>query len=318
MISLPQLISEAPLLLMEAAVVERLRRTPGLALHQTLVNAPLIYDPAGREAMAEIYREYMTIATEASLPFLMCTPAWRCNQERVQGWAEERQLPTQSINEDAVRFLQQLRQEQSETPDSIYIGGMLGCKNDCYRPEEALSSQHAETFHAWQIDRLATAGVDFLIAETLPESGEALGIARAMQTTGLPYVISFVIGRDGCILDGHSLSEAIDLIDSGVSRSPLGYMVNCAHPDFLSAETLPGRGDCRSGVEPGSETAGLIGFLANASSLSHAELEASETVKVGDLAHWGRAMMRLNREFGVQVLGGCCGTDARHLRLLAG
>ena len=128
-----------------------------------------------------------------------------------------------------------------------------------------------------------------------------------MERTGLPYVISFVIDRQGRILDGRPLAEAMELIDGSTRRAPLGYMVNCAHPDFLCPDD-----------QPQAMFSRLIGFLANASSLSHDELERADSVQVGDLDHWTEAMLRLNTQFGVKVLGGCCGTDRRHLERLAG
>jgi len=290
--------------------VEQLRREESVSLHETLVHAPLIYRQRTRELMADIYREYVNIALAADLPLLMCSPTWRCNSERVAAWTDKGSIiceAHESINEDSVQFLKSLRAEFDHAMERLAIGGMVGCRNDCYLPEQSLSTERAELFHAWQIDRLAGAGVDFLIAETLPETLEALGIARAMERTGLPYVVSFVIGCDGRILDGRSLAEAMDLIDGSTKQAPLGYMVNCAHPDFLCMDDQPQEMFSR-----------LLGFLANASSMGHDELEGTDSVQVDDLDHWARAMLRLNSHFGVQVLGGCCGTDRRHLKLLAG
>jgi len=308
--NLPRLLNEESRILMEAAVVERLRHAEDVSLHETLIHAPLIYQPRAGQSMADIYREYVSVALAADLPLLMCSPTWRCNAERVAectGGGSTAGDARESINEDAVRFLRDLRAEYDNATDRLGIGGLLACKNDCYRPQQALSTEDAEVFHAWQVERLAGAGADFLIAETLPEALEALGIARAMERTGLPYVISFVIGRDGRILDGRPLAEAMDLIDCSTQQAPLGYMVNCAHPDFLRVDDQPEAVFTR-----------LLGFLANASSLSHDQLEGADSVQVDDLDHWAHAMLRLNTRFGVKVLGGCCGTDRRHLELLAG
>ena len=112
---------------------------------------------------------------------------------------------------------------------------MIGCKNDCYKPNEGLLAVESEQFHSWQIDQLAKAGIDFLIAVTLPNTQEAKGIAKAMEKTGIPYIISFVIARNGRILDGTDLNVAIDIIDSATNQKPLGFMVNCAYPTFLCA-----------------------------------------------------------------------------------
>jgi len=295
-----RLLDSNDLLLMEAAIVERLRRSPGVALHPQLVHAPLIYDAAGRRALMDLYQEYIDVAAWAGKPFLMCTPTWRANQSRVA--ASDITAP---INQDAVRFLQQLRASQSEAGPTILIGGMIGCKGDCYRPEEALPTLEAERFHAWQIERLAEAGCDYLIAETLPNVAEAVGIARAMQATALPYLISFVIGRDGRVLDGTDLTTALAMVDTGTRRPPLGFMVNCAYPTFL-----------RTAEQPAELFMRLIGYQANASSLDHCDLDGAETLQADAVSDWGDEMIRLHRACGVKILGGCCGTGSEHLRYL--
>ncbi|RBP31107.1 homocysteine S-methyltransferase [Marinobacter pelagius] len=289
-----------PLILMEAAIVEQLRRSGTVRLHGTLVNAPLIYNPAAREIMSAIYLEYMRLAQSAHLPILVCTPTWRANQARVYESGVNH-----AVNLDAVSYMRELRDSEGYGDALVKIGGMIGCKNDCYQPDEGLSASKAEQFHAWQIQQLTGGGVDFLIAETLPNIQEALGIARAMEVTGVPYIISFVISRDGRVLDGSSLKAAIDLIDSGTSRPPLGYMVNCAHPSFLCPEQQPGDIFNR-----------LIGYQANASSLDHCELEKAGQLQADDVVEWGQLMLTLNKSYGVKILGGCCGTSVEHLQYL--
>ena len=281
---------------MEASIVESLRRNKHIDLHPILVNAALIYQDAGRKALEDLYQKYIDIAIQADRPFLMCTPTWRTNRARVieSGIRD-------SINIDAVNFLQDLRARQAEGSESIRIGGMIGCKNDCYKPEQALSAAQAEQFHAWQLEQLGIGGVDFLIAETLPEINEAIGIARAMARTGLPYIISFVISRQGRMLDGSYLNDAIRMIDAQSSQKPLGYMVNCAYPSFLCAET-----------QAPEIFARLIGYQANASALDHSELDGAEDLHMEEVSDWGDVMLALNREYGVKVLGGCCGTNEEH------
>lgn len=294
------LLDNNRLILMEAAIVEPLRRSSLIELHPTLVNAALIYDAAGRHALSHLYQTYMDVALKANVPFLMCTPTWRANQARVCAAGVN-----QCINEDSVRFMQKLRAAQSTNNIDIKIGGLVGCKHDCYKPYEGLLTKEAALFHAWQIERLAGVGVDFLIAETLPNVGEAKGIAKAMENTGLPYVISFVIARDGRILDGTPLSVAVEMIDSAVSHKPLGYMVNCAYPTFL-----------RVNQQPSELFSRMIGFLANSSSLDHSDLDGAAQLETEPVSDWGKSMLELNARYGVKVLGGCCGTSVDHLRYL--
>lgn len=296
-----RLLQNNDLVLMEASIVESLRRNPAVSLDPLLVNAPLIYEQAGRHAMAGLYQGYIDIAVAAKKPFLMCTPTWRANHARVT-----QTNAASSINIDAAHFLQELRETNTAWRDNIKIGGMIGCKNDCYKPEEGLSVEDAQRFHTWQLGQLKRGGVDFLIAETLPGLDEAIGIARAMASTGLPYIISFVISRTGCVLDGTTLETAIRTIDAASGEKPLGFMVNCAYPSFLCADSQP------TGVFDR-----LIGYQANASSLDHCELDGADQLHREGTAEWGELMLTLNRRYGVKILGGCCGTGNDHLSYIA-
>jgi S-methylmethionine-dependent homocysteine/selenocysteine methylase len=210
----------------------------------------------------------------------------------------------QDINVEAAKFMKELVADETKKVNAK-IGGLIGCKNDCYLPEQGLSLDEASDFHKWQINELASAEVDFLIAVTLPSVEEAAGIALAMEATGLPYIISFVIGSDGKVLDGTEIQAAIEYVDSKTTDNPLGYFINCSYPSFLNpkilTEELSGR---------------LIGIQANASSLSHVELEGSKELKSESVSEWGRLMVKLNRDFGLKILGGCCGTDGKHLEYL--
>jgi homocysteine S-methyltransferase len=299
--TLQQILDENDFILTEAAVVERLRRSEGVRLDPMLVHAPLIYSEEGRIALSAIYNEYLAIAKGRDLPMLICTPTWRANKERVSKVGGDSR-----INQDSVTFLRDLVEARCDGPDfDVRIGGTLGCMNDCYLPEEALSAELSEDFHTWQVNELADGGVDYLIAVTLPEIQEAIGLARAMAQSGLPYFISFVVGKDGHVLDGTPLDQAITLIDNILERPPTGYFVNCSYPSYLDISDFSADGASR-----------LVGFQANASSLSHSELEGASEVKAEPIVDWTASMKRLNSQLGVKVLGGCCGTDARHLHSL--
>jgi homocysteine S-methyltransferase len=293
-------IANTDFILAEAAVIESLRRSGAAALHPRLENALLIYDDVGRTALTGVYRDYVSIAQPAKVPILICTPTWRANPERISAAGI-----TRDVNGDAVAFLKQLRNKWMDQPSSLFIGGLVGCKNDCYKPREGLSTDAAEAFHQVQVRQLANAGVDFLLAATLPAVDEACGIARAMQTTRLPYVISFVINRRGRILDGCSLEQAFKKIDTLCNRPSLGYMINCAYPSFLRAHE-----------QPRQVLARLIGFQANASSHDHAHLDGSERLQADAIDDWGDRMILLNRRHGIKILGGCCGTGPAHLNYL--
>lgn len=289
-----QTLQSNPKILMEAAIAERVRRAHADLLHPRLATSLLIQSSEGREILRGFVREYIAIARAANLPIVLGTPTWRVDKVRC---IEEN--IADDLNRDAVLFSQEFRQEYP----AIFIAGQIGCRNDCYKPAEALTTTEAFDFHSWQIERLT--GADFLYGITLPEVGEALGIAQAMAETDRPYIISFVIGKDGRMLDGTSLKEAIEKIDSKTTRPPIGYGVNCCYPAFLQKSELTGHAAAR-----------MISIQANASSLTHAELEAAETVKADPVEDWARCMLALHRTTGIRMLGGCCGTTGEHLKTL--
>lgn len=294
------MLTSATLVLTECAINERLRRAGEVELHPTLFNTPLIYDARGREKLSAIYKQYREIAARAALPILLCAPTWRIDKLRLAEAGFDK-----SLLFDAVSFMRNLK-EQWQTADSeIFIGALIGPKNDCYKPEEALNAEAAEAFHLWQIEQLAQAGVDCIIAQTIPAVSEGLGMARALARAKVPAIISYVITRNAQVLDGTPLMDAIKTIDSSLAVPPLGYMVNCVYPTFVCAER-----------QPAALLTRLLGIQANSSSLDHSQLDGAAILHQDDLQHWGDNMLRLNREFGVKILGGCCGTDDSYLQYL--
>lgn len=287
-------------ILAECAIAERLRRMDDIELHPLLFNTPLIYQEKGRKRMGEIYGEYRKIALDAKIPILLYAPTWRVDRERIK---LDKKGPT--LNRDAVKFMRKLQEKWQHPESSIFIGGLTGPKNDCYSPEEALSTDESKSFHSYQIQELVKAGVDCILAQTMPALSEALGMAQAIGENGTPYLISFVINNKGKLLDSTPLFEAIKLIDQETKQAPTGYMVNCVYPTFIRAEKQP--------MELFER---LIGIQANASSKTHDQLEGSASLLQDSLADWSEKMVQLNRDFGIKILGGCCGTDGTYLRSL--
>ncbi|MFP4349138.1 MAG: homocysteine S-methyltransferase family protein [Thermodesulfobacteriota bacterium] len=295
--NLKTILERHRLVLAEAAIIESLRRSEEVDLHPRLENSLLIYQDLGRRRLSDLYRGYIDIALNAGVPILLCAPTWRANRERLAEAGVDA-----DVNGDAVRFLKRLRDELGDRGRKVGIGGLVGCKNDSYSPAESLPTDAAHAFHAWQIEQLAAAEPDYLLAATLPAADEALGIARAMAETGLPYLVSFVIDREGKILDGNTLERAFGRIDDHCGRPPAGYMVNCSYPSFLQAHR-----------QPASVLNRLIGFQGNASALDHSDLDGSGALQAETVSDWGERMVELNRRYGIRVLGGCCGTTGKHL-----
>ena len=187
----------------------------------------------------------------------------------------------------------------------VFAGALLAPKNDCYSPKDGLKRTESSQFHSWQINQLLDSEVAVILAQTMPTVEEALGMADVLSSTQTPYILSFVIDRDGNILDGTSLWEAMQLIDDTVVRPPVGYMTNCVYPTFLHAAK-----------QPAALFKRLIGIQANASSKNHQQLDGATLLQQDPLPDWGKNMLKLHHEFGVKILGGCCGTDHSYLQYL--
>jgi S-methylmethionine-dependent homocysteine/selenocysteine methylase len=301
------LFNRAPIILGEGAVIERLRRNNELELDPFIVNSGFIYDPIKKNAISEIYRDYLDVGAEFELPIFISTATWRANRQRIAdaGYAER------DVNADNFHFLDELRNSYGDYAPMIIISGLLSCRGNAYNEAEALSSTEAHEFHAWQAGKLADAGVDLLLAATLPSMSEAKGLAMAMAETGLPYIVSFVVRPEGTLLDGTPLKDAIADIDAGVQPQPLAYMINCSHASFFKSALL------HASNSSGKVRERITGLLANTAALTPEELDDSNALVSEDPDVFGRSVAGLREELGMKILGGCCGTDNRHIRSLA-
>ncbi|MDP4144083.1 MAG: homocysteine S-methyltransferase family protein [Bacillota bacterium] len=290
-------------ILMEGALGERLKREYNIVFDDKVAMAGLIYDKKSRQAMQSIFEGYMKIAKEYNLPFIATTPTRRANKERVKqsGFNEK-------IIEDNVRFLQQMK---NSADINMYIGGLMGCKGDAYEAVEILAIEDSQEFHSWQANLFKDAGVDFLFAGIMPAVSEAIGMAKAMESTGLPYIISFMIRDNGRLIDGTTINDAILSIDNATARKPICYMTNCVHPIILK----------RALSYPFNETK-LIkerfrGIQANTSTLPPEELDNCCALKTSDAVSLACDMMDLYNYFTPKIFGGCCGTDNTHIEQIA-
>lgn len=296
-------VSSGSILLMEGALGERLKRDYNLSIDGPVAMASLIYEEKGREALGVLWKEYLTIAEKYRLPFLATTPTRRANKERVKSGGFD-----ESIIADNVEFLHSIKQTASA---EMFIGGLMGCKGDAYTGEETLSFDLAKEFHSWKCDLFKKTSIDFLYAGIMPVLEEAAGMAAAMAQSGLPYIISFTIQRDGRLIDGNTIDFAIRYIDGSVSRRPLCYMTNCVHPDivyqalshsFNQTETVRSR---------------FMGIQANTSALDYADLDGPKELKTTSPAELANSMVRLKSDFNFTIFGGCCGTNNRHMDEIA-
>ncbi|MFZ4856026.1 MAG: homocysteine S-methyltransferase family protein [Desulfuromonadaceae bacterium] len=306
-VSFQELLSVSPVILGEGAVIERLRRSAGVRLDEHVVNSALIYQDAGLSAMEAICCQYLDIGQRYNIPLLISTPTWRAGKERIAAAG----LAGRDLNGDNFRFLADLRKTYGDYARKVAICGLMSCRGDAYKPEEAMTEREAAAFHSWQAEALAAAGVDLLLASTLPALSEAIGLARAQAATGLQYLISFVARPEGTLLDGTPLKDAISAIDTGVTPRPLAYLINCTHASVFRKAMLH-----ESNSSPLVRKR-VIGLLANTAALSPEELDASAELVEEEPALFGKSVAALHRELDMKVLGGCCGTDNRHIECLA-
>jgi len=300
-------LENSPCILGEGAVIERLRRDSGLEFDPYLVNSAFIYEDSKRAALETICRQYLDIGRAFGLPLLMSTPTWRASRERIAaaGYAGV------DVNGDNVRFLDALRKSYAGYAQKVVICGLLSCRGEAYRPADALAVDEAQEFHSWQAEQLAEAEVDFLLAATLPAFSEAHGLAKALAATGKPYLLSFVARPAGTLLDGMPLKDAIAALDAAVTPRPLAYLLNCTHASFARAALIH-----KTNSSPLVRQR-VIGLLANTAALSPEDLDDSASLVEEDPETFGQSVAGLHSELGLKILGGCCGTDDRHIRSLA-
>lgn len=293
--------------LSEGSMYERLRRHPSIEFDPYIFHASLIYDDKAIQILEGVHREYIDVAQKYHLPILTMTDTWRANQERI----DSSNFKGCKVNQDNAEFMIRLRESYGSFAKSIFICGQIGPRGDAYKPEEALSKMDAELFHHAQLAAFAESGVDLLYAATLPAISEAQGIAVAMSKFGLPYMLSFVIRPEGTLLDGTLLGEAIDIIDNSVSTPPIGYAVNCVHPKIFSSGM--------SALEEQNKTYSrrILSYQANTANLRPEELEGSVELISEEPDVLADLMMESHQSFHTLFLGGCCGTDTRHIEQLA-
>jgi S-methylmethionine-dependent homocysteine/selenocysteine methylase len=263
----------------------------------------LLDDDTGRAALRRYFEPYLRIARDAGLGIVLESATWRASRD----WGEllgYSRAALADLNGAAVELLAALRAEYATTESPVVLSGCVGPRGDGYQPESLLTPTQAEDYHAEQIAAFRASDADLVTAITMTHTGEAIGIARAAQAHGLPSVVSFTVETDGRLPSGEPLGEAIATVDAQTGGAPAYYMINCAHPTHLDTTLTAGEG----------WTGRVRGLRANASTMSHAELDAAESLDTGDIEDLGARYAALRAQLPqLSVLGGCCGTDARHI-----
>jgi S-methylmethionine-dependent homocysteine/selenocysteine methylase len=263
----------------------------------------LLKDDEGTAALRAYFEPYLAIARERGVGFVLDTATWRANPD----WAAQLGYGPEELDEanrKAVALAEEIRAGEDEGRTPVVIDGVVGPRDDGYNPAELMPADEAERYHAGQIGVFSQTAADMVSAITMTYAEEAVGIVRAADGAGMPVAISFTVETDGRLPNGQALREAIEQVDAETDGGAAYFMINCAHPEHFSA-VLEEEGAWRDRIH---------GIRANASTRSHAELDEAEELDDGDPVELGaqyRALKpRLQR---VNVLGGCCGTDHRHV-----
>ncbi len=263
----------------------------------------LLRDAAGREALVRYYERFIEVAKRAGVGFVLESPTWRASAD----WGDRlgySRAELADANRAAIALMLELRERHATAEMPMLVSGCVGPRGDGYQPDALMRPEEAEAYHDAQIATMVGAGAELVSAITMTHVGEAIGVARAAMKNGRPSVISFTVETDGSLPTGQSLGDAIAEVDAATDAAPVYYMINCAHPTHFAPA-----------LQEGAPWLSRIGGLrTNASRKSHAELNDSAALDRGDPAELAAAHRELRRLLPrLRVVGGCCGTDPRHV-----
>jgi len=264
---------------------------------------PLLGQPETLARLRRYYDGYLDIARRHGAGFVMETPTWRANPDWAGqlGYSPER---LDAANRAAVALAEEVRADATADGITAVVSGCIGPRGDGYDPGTAMTPEEAQRYHAVQLGTFADTTADQVTAITMTNADEAIGIVRAATAAGIPAAISFTVETDARLPTGQSLREAIEQVDAATDGGAAYFMVNCAHPThFAPALELDQQWMRR-----------IAGLRANASTRSHTELDEASELDQGDPDDLGARHAALHSVLPwVTVLGGCCGTDARHV-----
>jgi len=267
----------------------------------------LLKNKEGEARLRKYFIAYAELAKRFGVGLILESPTWRASKE----WGYMLSYPPDALarsNRSAILLLERIRGEYDTPRTPVVVSGCIGPKGDGYIPDQSISVEEAEIYHQEQIDTLADTTADMICALTLNRPEEAIGITRAAHRARIPVAISFTVETDGKLPTGQSLGDAIEQVDYATSSYPAYYMINCAHPNHFDQEL---HGD-------ESWVARIRGVRANASKMSHAELNMVSELDAGNPIELGQQYMMLMAKLrSLNILGGCCGTDVRHVEQIA-
>ncbi len=263
----------------------------------------LLQNEAGIKTLKRYYGDYAAIAQRYQVGFVLDTPTWRANRD----WGSKLGFSEQDlaqVNQGAVELLLDIRDSIETDATRVVINGAIGPQADGYVPSKIMTIEEATTYHFPQIKTFAQTEADMVTAYTLNYVEEATGVALAAQSCNMPVAISFTVETDGKLPTGDTVKQAIEQTDEATGNYPAYYMINCAHPLHFQ----------QSLAADGNWVSRIRGIKANASQKSHAELNEATELDAGNPLELGTYYRTLKNQFNhLSVLGGCCGTDHRHI-----
>ena len=263
----------------------------------------LLKEAAGQAVLNQYFRPYIEIAQKSGLGFILESVTWRASADwgAKLGYSE---IELREINRRAIAMLHDLRREFEASVTPMVISGCIGPRGDGYNPASFMSEAEAEAYHRAQAQIFGDTDADMIGAFTMTYPQEAIGIVRAAQSVGMPVAVSFTVETDGRLPNGQMLRDAIAQVDAVTGNGPAYYMINCAHPIHFADVIEAGE----------SWLARIRGLRANASTKSHKELDESTSLDAGDPADLADRYCALMAKLpNLTVVGGCCGTDHRHV-----
>lgn len=268
---------------------------------------PLLETEDGRDRLATYFRPFLRLARDQNVGFILDTVTWRANAD----WGAQLGYDAAAldrINRQAVDFALELAHDFAGPTNPVVVNGVVGPRGDAYQPESLMTVEEAERYHGVQIATFSDTEAEMVTALTLTYIEEAIGIARAARRHAIPLVLSFTVETDGRLPSGDTLQSAVEAVDRATDAAPAYYMINCAHPSHF-ADALGGEEIWRERVR---------GLRANASTKSHAELDEATEIDAGDPVELAADYQALRTTLPrLNVLGGCCGTDYRHVQAIA-
>ena len=262
---------------------------------------PLLEHEAGRDALRTYYEPFLELArTRALGSSSAAAPGAQAPigaparlRQRCDG---RREPPRDRVRGGAAR-------ERARFGPPVVLEAPVGPRGDAYAPSSVMSAGEAEQYHSAQMRTLSDTAVDLVTALTFTYAEEAIGLVRAARAAGLPVAVSFTVETDGRLPSGQTLRAAIEQVDAETDGAPVHYMINCAHPTHFAGA-----------LDDGAWVERDRGLRANASTLSHAELDEAEELDDGDPADLAARHLALRGALpSLTILGGCCGTDIRHV-----